>query len=133
VFFYKHTRLYSHVCLRYCMHSLHTHTLHNSETLEPLTWTRVCLSHCCECSLMCSHVLYYHYLISVNIRHSNRLLMVSFCILTYQRFSPYLCFKCAYRQHGIWLLNVVVVRGLLICWHLYVNEGLCQTWFRSDT
>jgi hypothetical protein len=28
------------------MHGLHTYTLHNSETLEPLTWIRVRPSHC---------------------------------------------------------------------------------------
>jgi len=72
------------------MHRLHRCTLNNSETMEPLTWSRVCPSHCCKSTHMCSHVLCCHYLRSVNIRHSNQLLMLSFRISTYQRFSPYL-------------------------------------------
>jgi len=66
--------LFWYVCSTHGMHSLCTHTLHNSETLEHLTWTRVCPSHCCEHTLMCSHVLYCLYLTSVNIRRSNQLL-----------------------------------------------------------
>jgi len=73
----------------YCLHSFHTCTLHNSETLEPLTWIRVLPSNCCERTLKPSHVLYCHYWISVNIQHSNQLLVLSFCISTLQCVSPY--------------------------------------------
>ena len=41
----SYTHLYSYVCLTYCMHGLCTCILHNSETLEPLTWIRVRPSH----------------------------------------------------------------------------------------
>ncbi len=60
VFSYWHTRLYSYVCLWYFMHGLRACTLHNSETLGSLNWIRVCPSHCHECTLVCSHVLYCH-------------------------------------------------------------------------
>jgi hypothetical protein len=38
--------IYLYVCLRDCMQGLCTCTLHYSETLEPLTWIRVCPSYC---------------------------------------------------------------------------------------
>ena len=64
------------------MHGLHTCTLHNSETLEPLTWTRVCPSHCYKCTLMCTHVLFCNNWTSVNIWLSNRSIVLSFHIST---------------------------------------------------
>ena len=45
VLYSSYTHLYSYVCLTYCMHGLCTCILHNSETLEPLTWIRVRPSH----------------------------------------------------------------------------------------
>jgi len=63
--------LFSYVCLTQDMHSLCICTLHNSKTLDPLTWTRVRPSHCYEHTRNCSHVLYRLYITSVNIRHSN--------------------------------------------------------------
>jgi hypothetical protein len=57
------------------MHGLHTCTLHNIETLEPLTWIWVRPSLCYRHpTLAHTHALYCHYWTSVNIRHSNRLL-----------------------------------------------------------
>jgi len=53
-----YTHLYSHVCLRYCMHGLCTCTLHNNEILEPLTWIRVRPSHCHSRSLSCTHTCF---------------------------------------------------------------------------
>ncbi len=44
------------IFIRYCMHSLSTCTLHNNQTLEPLTWTRVHPSHCCERTLFRVHM-----------------------------------------------------------------------------
>jgi len=66
------------------IHGLCTCTLHNSETLEPLTWIRVCTSHhyartlSLSLSLSRTHVLYRDYWTSVNIRNSNRSLDLSF-------------------------------------------------------
>jgi len=68
-----------HIECRVCTH----------ENLEPLTCTRIRPSHFREGTLMCSHVLYYLYLTSVNIRHSNRLFVLSFHISNYQWISPY--------------------------------------------
>jgi len=50
------------------MHGLCTCTLHTSETLEPLTWTRKCPSCCYERTLTRSQVLCCHYWTSVNIQ-----------------------------------------------------------------
>jgi len=59
VFSHYHTctRLFSYLCLTHSMKGSHTCALPNSETLEPLTWTRVHPSHCYQHTLMCSHVL----------------------------------------------------------------------------
>jgi len=54
------------------MHSLRMCTLYNSQTLEPLTWTKVRPSHCCEHTLKFWHVLYCLYLTTVNVKHSNQ-------------------------------------------------------------
>ncbi len=72
MFSHKHTHLYSRVRLTRGMHGLNTCTSHNSETLEPLTWSRVCPSLCYKHKLECSRVL--EYFRSVSIRHSNRTL-----------------------------------------------------------
>jgi len=96
--------LYSYVCLRYRMHGLCTCILHNSETLEPLTWIRyVPLTFMRALSLSLSlsrtHVLYRVCWTSVNIWHSNQSLDLSFCISTDQRISPY-CVK-----NSLWLVS----------------------------
>jgi len=90
VLYSLYTHLYLYVCLRYWMHGLCTCTLRNSETLEPLTWIRVCPSHCYThspslsflLSLLRTHVLCCHYWTWVNIQHSNQSLDLSFCIST---------------------------------------------------
>ncbi len=94
--------LYSYVCLRDRLHGLSTCTLHNSETLEPLTWIRVCPSHryvrilslSLSLSLVRTHVLYSVYWTSVNIRHSNQSLDLSFRISTKLHISPYRASSC---------------------------------------
>jgi len=69
------------------MNSLRTCTLYNSETLEPLTWSRVCPSFCYEHTFERYHVLYLPYLTSVNLQQSNCLL--AFVIL-YIILAPFL-------------------------------------------
>ncbi len=77
------------ICMLKRSHARFVHiTLHNSETLESLTWIRVRPSHRYAFSLSLSlplsrsHVLYRVYWTSVNIRHSNRSLNLSFRIST---------------------------------------------------
>jgi len=57
------------------MHSLHTCTLHNIETLKPLPSSRVRPSHCYDHTHKCSHVLLCPYLTSVTLQHPNWLLV----------------------------------------------------------
>ncbi len=85
-----HTHLFSYVCSTHSMHSLHTCKLHNSETLEPLTWARVWPSNCCEHTLKRSHVLYRLCLTSVNIHdiQTNPSCSSSYK-LSQQQFTPY--------------------------------------------
>ncbi len=82
------------ICMLKRSHARFVHiTLHNSETLESLTWIRVHPSYCYNSSLSfplsCTHALYCDYWTSVNIRHSNQSLNLSFFISTYQCVSPY--------------------------------------------
>ncbi len=77
----KHTRLYLYVCLTSCMHILCTHTVHNNETLELLTWIMGGPSHCNKDTLKCSHVLDCAISRWVNIRHPSRSLTFIFLTL----------------------------------------------------
>jgi len=82
---YCNKRLHSPAQMVISIFMLHidlTCTLHNDETLEPLTWARVRPSHCYEYTIECSHVLWLAYLSSVNIQDSNWTSISLFCILS---------------------------------------------------
>jgi len=130
VLYYSYTHLYLYVCLMYCMHGLWTCILHNSETLEPLTWIRVRPSHHYAHSLSLSlslslsfsrtHVLYHVHWTSVNIRHSNRSLDLSFRIYlaTYHTLgglSNIMPFSSCIKSKKVFLNTLLEVSEL---WHL---------------
>jgi len=100
VLYSKYTHLYSYVCFTYCMHGLCTCILHNSETLEPLTWIRVRPSHHYAHSLSLSlslshsfsrtHVLYH---VHLNISKYTTFKPITRLVLSYINLATYLTLR----------------------------------------
>jgi len=111
------------------MHVLCTHTLHNDETLDPLTWTRsrVCpltiaskLSSTLKYSQVLSSTLKYSQVLSSTLKYSQVLSCFVMCLIIISKYTTFKPIVCVLLSHIT--LTTILTLCSIFSWKLFVNN-----------